>query len=49
LIAEVEKILLEYRATDRASLTLLLEATKLSQNQWRKTVASRDDLTPCLC
>lgn len=45
----MEKILLENRAKNRASLALLSKATKLSQKEWRKTVTSINDLTPYLC
>lgn len=45
----MEKILLENRAKNRAPLALLSKVTKLSQEEWRKAVTTRDDLTPYLC
>lgn len=45
----MERMLLKNRAKNRASLALLSKVTKLSQKEWRKTVTSRDGLTPYLC
>lgn len=45
----MERMLLENRAKNRASLALLSKVTKLIQKEWRKRVTSRNYLTPYLC